>query len=40
MAISPAPPARPFGVALYVDFAATAKDWADYLADWVSPPGR
>ncbi|MFF5102960.1 hypothetical protein [Streptomyces sp. NPDC000134] len=28
-----------FGVALYVDFAATEADWAAYRADWVTSPG-
>lgn len=37
MALSPVPPRRPFGVALYAGFAATATDWADYLDDWVHP---
>jgi hypothetical protein len=27
--------ARPFGVALYADSAATAEDWQSYLTDWV-----
>ncbi|WP_228563876.1 hypothetical protein [Catenulispora rubra] len=31
------PPPRPFGVALYVDFAATPADWAAYRTDWLSP---
>jgi hypothetical protein len=31
------PPSRPFGVALYVDFAATPADWAAYRTDWLSP---
>jgi hypothetical protein len=32
-----APGDRPFGVAVYVDFAATPADWAAYRSDWVSP---
>jgi Glycosyl hydrolases family 18 len=35
LAISPDPPGRPLGVALYVDFTATAQDWASYQQDWV-----
>jgi spore germination protein YaaH len=35
LAISPVPPRRPFGIALYVDFTATAQDWASYLTDWM-----
>ena len=35
LAISPDPPDRPLGVALYVDFTATAQDWASYQQDWV-----
>ncbi|WP_223297509.1 glycoside hydrolase family 18 protein [Catenulispora acidiphila] len=31
------PSSRPFGVALYVDFAATPADWAAYRTDWLSP---
>ncbi|HCT75413.1 MAG TPA: hypothetical protein DGG94_20595 [Micromonosporaceae bacterium] len=31
------PPERKFGVAMYVDFAATADDWASYHRDWMSP---
>jgi hypothetical protein len=31
------PPSRRFGVALYVDFAATPADWAAYRGDWLSP---
>jgi hypothetical protein len=26
---------REFGVAIYVDFAATASDWASYRRDWL-----
>jgi hypothetical protein len=33
----PTPANRSFGVALYVDFAATPADWAAYHADWVAP---
>ena len=40
LAISPAPPERPLGVALYVDFTATAQDWAQYQADWNMPAAR
>ncbi|WP_344655524.1 hypothetical protein [Catenulispora subtropica] len=39
LALGAHPPARPFGVALYVDFAATPDDWAAYRADWFSPAG-
>jgi hypothetical protein len=35
LAISPVPPGRPFGIALYVDFTATSQDWASYLTDWM-----
>jgi hypothetical protein len=31
------PGGREFGVALYVDFAATSDDWAAYRTDWLSP---
>jgi hypothetical protein len=40
LAVSPTPPARPLGVALYVDFTATAQDWAQYQADWARPAAR
>jgi hypothetical protein len=40
LAISPAPPDRPLGVALYVDFTATAQDWAQYQAGWNRPSAR
>jgi hypothetical protein len=40
LAISPVPPDRPLGVALYADFTATAQDWAQYQADWVRPGPR
>jgi hypothetical protein len=39
LALGEHPPARPFGVALYVDFAATPADWSAYRADWFSPAG-
>jgi hypothetical protein len=35
LALGERPPARDFGVALYVDFTATAQDWASYDHDWV-----
>ena len=35
LAISPVPPRRPFGIAIYVDFTATAQDWAAYMSDWM-----
>lgn len=35
LAISPVPPRRPFGIALYVDFTAMSRDWASYLTDWM-----
>ena len=31
------PTGRAFGVALYIDYYATASDWAAYQDDWVSP---
>jgi hypothetical protein len=34
LALNDQPPAQPFGVAVYVDFDATADDWAAYFADW------
>jgi hypothetical protein len=37
LAISPHPPDRPLGVALYADFTATAQDWSSYQAGWVKP---
>jgi hypothetical protein len=40
LAISPVPPDRPLGVALYVDFTATARDWAQYQAGWNKPSVR
>ncbi|MGY1434531.1 hypothetical protein [Streptomyces reniochalinae] len=38
-AARPATPGRRFGVALYVDFAATAEDWAAYRRGWCAPDG-
>jgi hypothetical protein len=32
LALRAVPPDRPLGVALYVDFTATAQDWAQYQA--------
>jgi spore germination protein YaaH len=37
LAISPDPPRRAVGIALYVDFTATAQDWNEYLTGWVRP---
>jgi hypothetical protein len=37
LALGAHPPSRPFGVAMYVDFAATPADWAAYRTDWLSP---
>jgi hypothetical protein len=37
LALGSAPPNRPFGIAFYVDFSATADDWDDYLSGWVHP---
>jgi hypothetical protein len=37
LAIGNRPLAREFGVALYVDFAATESDWAAYHEGWVTP---
>ncbi len=31
------PPRQPFGLALYVDFAATEGDWREYAESWVDP---
>lgn len=39
LALGAHPADRPFGVALYVDFAATPADWAAYRSDWLSPAG-
>jgi hypothetical protein len=38
LALGSSPPSRDFGVALYVDFAATEQDWASYRRDWADPP--
>ncbi|GIH10777.1 hypothetical protein Rhe02_88440 [Rhizocola hellebori] len=38
LALGSTPPQRDFGVALYVDFAATEQDWASYRRDWADPP--
>jgi hypothetical protein len=35
--LSPAERDRPFGIALYVDFAATDADWNAYYTGWVRP---
>ncbi|MGH8884601.1 MAG: hypothetical protein ACRDYX_05405 [Egibacteraceae bacterium] len=37
LAVSGHPRRAPFGVALYVDFAATPEDWRAYHRDWVDP---
>jgi hypothetical protein len=34
LALGSHPSRRPFGVALYVDFAATELDWKSYRDDW------
>jgi hypothetical protein len=34
MGLGDQPPNRPFGVAVYVDFSATAEDWAAYHSEW------
>jgi hypothetical protein len=34
LALGAHPPTRDFGVAMYVDFAATPADWASYRRDW------
>lgn len=36
LALGSNPPQRKFGVAMYVDFAATAEDWASYRDDWLA----
>jgi len=36
LALGAHPPQRDFGVAMYVDFAATAGDWASYQRDWLA----
>lgn len=35
LALGDRPPPREFGVAMYVDFAATDSDWAAYHQDWM-----
>lgn len=37
LALGARPPARDVGVAMYVDFAATAEDWDSYHRDWADP---
>jgi hypothetical protein len=37
LALGADPPVREFGVALYVDFAATESDWSAYQSGWVNP---
>lgn len=37
LALGAHPSSRPFGVALYVDFAATPADWTAYRTDWLEP---
>ncbi len=34
LALGSTPPARPFGVAIYVDFTVTPADWASYRSSW------
>lgn len=36
LAVSDEPERERFGVAIYVDFAATEEDWRDYMAAWVA----
>lgn len=36
LALGTHPPPRQFGVAVYVDFTATAADWASYQRDWAN----
>jgi hypothetical protein len=36
LALGSRPPRRQFGVAVYVDFTATAADWASYRRDWAT----
>jgi spore germination protein YaaH len=36
LALGPHPPRREFGVAMYVDFAATDEDWSSYRRDWAN----
>jgi spore germination protein YaaH len=38
LALGSAAPPRDFGVAIYVDFAATEQDWASYHRDWADRP--
>ncbi len=38
LALGSQPPQRDFGVAIYVDFAATEQDWASYHRDWLLTP--
>jgi hypothetical protein len=38
LALGDRPPHRDFGVAIYVDFTATAGDWADYQDGWAGLP--
>ena len=38
LALGAHPPKRRFGVALYVDFAATPQDWSSYHHDWADLP--
>lgn len=40
LGLSEQPDRERFGVALYVDFAATDSDWQAYREDWVEPAGR
>jgi spore germination protein YaaH len=37
LALGDRPPHREFGVATYVDFTATARDWSDYQTGWTGP---
>jgi hypothetical protein len=36
LALGAHPPQREFGVAMYVDFAATGQDWTAYHRDWAT----
>jgi hypothetical protein len=38
LALGTAASSRPFGVSLYVDFAATSQDWRSYDDDWANSP--
>ncbi len=38
LGLGPHPPPRDFGVAVYVDFTATAADWAAYAKQWARVP--